>query len=220
MSEPERDVRSEQEVVSPAGAAPPPAGAESAEHADGRPVAAVADALADAPDAPAGDAPEGDAPAIDEEAIDEEAELRERASKADVYLDLAQRTQADFDNYRKRMTREVRAAEARGIGRLARELLPALDNLERALAAVDASEPGNHLSEGIRLVTAELSAALGRTGIQGYSPKGEVFDPSQHEAVAQHPVDGAESGTVVEVLQSGYRLNEAILRPARVIVAS
>ena len=68
-------------------------------------------------------------------------ELRERASKADRYLDLAQRTQADFDNYRKRMTREVRAAEARGIGRLARELLPALDNLERALAAVESADP-------------------------------------------------------------------------------
>jgi len=155
----------------------------------------------------------------DDEAFDE-SDLRERADKADTYLELAQRTQADFDNYRKRMTREVRAAEARGIGRLARELLPALDNLERALAAVESAEPQHHLSEGIRLVTAELSAALGRTGIQGYSPDGERFDPVEHEAVAQHPVEGAEPGTVVQVLQSGYRLNETILRPARVIVAS
>jgi len=150
----------------------------------------------------------------------DEAALRERADKADVYLDLAQRTQADFDNYRKRMTREVRAAEARGIGRLARELLPALDNLERALAAIESDESANRLSEGIRLVTAELSAALGRSGVQGYSPAGEPFDPTRHEAVAQHPVDGAEPGTVVQVLQPGYRLNESILRPARVIVAS
>ena len=209
MSAPERDT---QEVAPPAGAAPPPAGPDDAAAADGQPPAAVQDA-------PAQVSSEEEA-ADDAPAVDEEAELRERASKADVYLDLAQRTQADFDNYRKRMTREVRAAEARGIGRLARELLPALDNLERALLAVDATESGNHLSEGIRLVTAELSAALGRTGIEGYSPKGEPFDPSQHEAVAQHPVEGAESGTVVEVLQSGYRLNEAILRPARVIVAS
>jgi molecular chaperone GrpE len=153
------------------------------------------------------------------EATPEDA-LRERAGKADEYLNLAQRTQADFDNYRKRMVREVRAAEARGIGKLARELLPALDNLERALAAVETSDPEHHLSAGIRLVTAELSAALGRTGIQGYSPVGELFDPSQHEAVAQQPFEGAEPGTVAQVLQSGYRLNEAILRPARVIVAS
>jgi molecular chaperone GrpE len=157
-----------------------------------------------------------DAPAAEPD----DADLHERAGKADAYLELAQRTQADFDNYRKRMTREVRAAEARGIGRLARELLPAIDNLERALAAVETAEPRHHLSEGIRLVTAELSAALGRTGIQGYDPKGERFDPVQHEAVAQQPVAGAEPGTVVEVLQAGYRLNEAILRPARVIVAS
>lgn len=161
-----------------------------------------------------------DEPDADADADDDHADLHERAGKADAYLELAQRTQADFDNYRKRMTREVRAAESRGIGRLARELLPAIDNLERALAAVDAAEPRHHLSEGIRLVTAELSAALGRTGIQGYDPKGERFDPAQHEAVAQHPVAGAEPGTVVEVLQAGYRLNEAILRPARVIVAS
>lgn len=158
--------------------------------------------------------------AQDELDVEARADLHERAGKADAYLELAQRTQADFDNYRKRMTREVRAAEARGIGRLARELLPAIDNLERALAAVETAEPMHHLSEGIRLVTAELSAALGRTGIQGYDPKGERFDPVQHEAVAQQPVAGAEPGTVVEVLQPGYRLNEAILRPARVIVAS
>ena len=63
-------------------------------------------------------------------------------------------------------------------------------------------------------------AALGRTGVEGYDPTGEQFDPNQHEAVAQHDVEGTESGTVVQELQSGYRLNEAILRPARVIVAS
>jgi molecular chaperone GrpE len=189
-------------------AGPSDADADAGSEADvlqAPPDAALAEAL-DEPEAPP-----------DDEA---RADLHERAGRADAYLELAQRTQADFDNYRKRMTREVRAAEARGIGRLARELLPAIDNLERALAAVETAEPRHHLSEGIRLVTAELSAALGRTGIQGYDPKGERFDPAQHEAVAQHPVAGAEPGTVVEVLQAGYRLNEAILRPARVIVAS
>ena len=149
------------------------------------------------------------------------AELRERAEKADQYLALAQRTQADFENFRKRMTRDVRAAEARGMGRLAKELLPALDNLDRALAAVESSEADkeHHLTKGIRLVQSELSSALARTGIEGYATKGERFDPVQHEAVAQTPVAGAEPGTIVEVLQSGYRLNELVLRPARVIVA-
>jgi molecular chaperone GrpE len=148
-----------------------------------------------------------------------EDELRERAAKADAYLALAQRTQADFENYRKRMVRDVRAAEARGMGRLARELLPAIDNLERAVAALEAADENHHMTDGIRLVTTELTAALGRTGIEGYAAKGERFDPACHEAVAQHKVDGAEAGTIIEVLQSGYRLNDSILRPARVIVA-
>ncbi len=166
--------------------------------------------------------PESDpAPGSAPEAEPDPAELRERAAKADEYLALAQRTQADFENFRKRMTRDVRAAEARGIGRLARELLPALDNLERALASVEAAgeDQEHHLTRGIRLVQSDLSAALARTGIEGYAQKGERFDPVRHEAVAQQPVDGAEPGTIVEVLQAGYRLNDAVLRPARVIVA-
>jgi molecular chaperone GrpE len=210
-----------EEVVPPAGAGPqPPAWDQSA---------AAADAAADAADGTPASAP--DRPAIadfDSEPVAEGVGVEpdpaaEAQALADRYLDLAQRTQADFDNYRKRMTREVRAAEARGIGRLARELLPALDNLERAVAAADtasAAKAEHDLSQGIRLVTAELSAALGRTGIKGYDPTGEAFDPVQHEAVAQQPIEGAEPGTIVQVLQSGYRLNEAILRPARVIVAS
>ncbi|MGH2917795.1 MAG: nucleotide exchange factor GrpE, partial [Solirubrobacteraceae bacterium] len=163
-------------------------------------------------------AAEAEAVALEEDAL---AELRERAAKADEYLDLAQRTQADFENFRKRMMRDVQAAEARGTGRLARELLPALDNLERALAAVEASDADSehHMTKGFRLVQSELAAALQRTGIEGFTPRGEPFDPAEHEAVAQHPVEGAETGTIVEVLQAGYRLNGAILRPARVIVA-
>jgi len=167
----------------------------------------------DAPAAPA--APEEDGTGVDP------AALRERAGKADEYLALAQRTQADFENFRKRMTRDVRAAEARGMGRLARELLPALDNLDRAIAAVEASDDHEEhdLTKGIRLVQSELSAALARAGIEAYAAKGERFDPVHHEAVAQTPVEGAEAGSIVEVLQSGYRLNELVLRPARVVVA-
>jgi molecular chaperone GrpE len=215
----DRQVDFEREAVAPPETAPsPPVEGELDAAATEAAVAEAAIAETDGLAAAAGDGDGAGAEAGDEPLEDDpEAELREQAGR---YLELAQRTQADFDNYRKRMTREVRAAEARGIGRLARELLPALDNLERALAAVESAEPTNHLSEGIRLVTKELSAALGRTGIEGYDPTGEPFDPNQHEAVAQHEVEGAESGTVVQVLQSGYRLNEAILRPARVIVAS
>jgi molecular chaperone GrpE len=178
-----------------------------------------------------GDSPAPPAPVAEEEtaeAVSEapapapelaEAELRERAGKADDYLALAQRTQADFENYRKRMVRDVRAAEARGMGRLAKELLPAIDNLERAVAALEAADEDHHMTDGIRLVTTELAAALGRTGIEGYAAKGERFDPVYHEAVGQYAIEGTEPGTIIEVLQPGYRLHDSVLRPARVIVA-
>jgi molecular chaperone GrpE len=150
-------------------------------------------------------------------------ELLARADKADEYLALAQRTQADFENFRKRMARDVVAAETRGVAKLARELLPALDNLGRALAAAEATDgdqPEHHLAAGIRLVHDELLAALNRVGIEPFDPKGERFDPTEHEAMAQQPVEGAEPGTVVEVYQQGFRHEGAVLRPARVVVAA
>ena len=148
-------------------------------------------------------------------------ELLARAGKADEYLALAQRTQADFENFRKRMARDVAAADARGVGRLAKELLPALDNLGRALAAAEAEgEADGHLGTGVKLVHDELLAVLKRVGIEPFSPRGERFDPNEHEAMAQQPVDGAEAGTVVEVYQQGFRQGESVLRPARVVVAA
>lgn len=144
-------------------------------------------------------------------------ELLATAAQRDEYLALAQRTQADFENYRKRMARESGLAQQRGFSKLAKELLPALDNLDRALEAADQDDP---LLQGVRLVRTELAAALGRCGIESFAPVGEVFDPAQHEAMAQQPVEDAESGTVAEVYQLGYRLGEHIIRPARVLVAS
>jgi molecular chaperone GrpE len=146
-------------------------------------------------------------------------ELVETAAQRDEYLALAQRTQADFENYRKRVARESASAQARGCILLAKELLPALDNLDRALEAAAKDDP---LLEGVRLVRSELSAALARTGIESFSPAGEVFDPAVHEAVAtsEQGADGAAGGTVVEVFQPGYRLGETIIRPARVVVAA
>jgi molecular chaperone GrpE len=143
-------------------------------------------------------------------------ELLAKARERDEYLSLAQRTQADFENFRKRAAKEQSAAESRGMARLARELLPALDNLALALEA-DAS--GEDFVAGVRLVHSELHAALERLGIEAYSPQGERFDPNVHEAMARQPVEGAESGTVVEVYQQGYRMNGVVLRPARVVVA-
>jgi molecular chaperone GrpE len=137
------------------------------------------------------------------------------------YKDQWLRAAADLDNVRKRARRDVAAAETRGIMRLARELLPALDNFERALAAAE-GQPENrdhHLTDGIRLVQSELLAALARVGIEPDSPKGERFDPHRHEALAQQPVEGAEPGTIVEVYSAGYRHGEDVLRAAKVVVA-
>ena len=138
------------------------------------------------------------------------------------YKDRWMRTAADLENVRRRSRRDVALAEGRGIARLARELLPALDNLERALAAAEA-QPENadhHLTDGIRLVQAELQAALERVGITQDAPVGEQFDPHVHEAVAQQPAaDGVEPGTVIEVFSAGYRLGDEVLRAAKVIVA-
>jgi molecular chaperone GrpE len=144
-------------------------------------------------------------------------ELVAIAAQRDEYLALAQRTQADFENYRKRVAKESAAAAERGVAKLTRELLPALDNLDRALEAAEEEDP---LLEGVRLVRAELSAALARVGVESFDPKGEQFDPVHHEAMAQQPVEGAASGTVAEVYQPGYRLNGTVIRPARVVVAA
>jgi molecular chaperone GrpE len=145
-------------------------------------------------------------------------ELVKVAAQRDEYLALAQRTQADFENYRKRVARETAGAQERGVAGLAKELLPALDNLDRALESAEEDDP---LLKGVRLVRSELSAALARAGIESFHPLGEPFDPSLHEAVATAPaVEGAAGGAVTEVYQDGYRLGESILRPARVVVSA
>jgi len=137
--------------------------------------------------------------------------------QAAKYLALAQRTQADFENFRKRMARENAAAIDRGVSKLAKELLPALDHLEHALKAAQGHED---VIKGFALVRDEIVRALERVGIQPFAPQGEAFDPTEHEAMASQPVEGAEAGTVVEVYQQGYRINGAVLRPARVVVAA
>lgn len=164
-------------------------------------------------------APSADGHVADDEASEagELDELLAKASERDEYLALAQRTQADFENYRKRIARESTAAESRGLVRLARELLPALDSLDRALAAATDADEG--LIEGLRLVQRELLGALERVGVEPYGAAGEQFDPEFHEAVAQQPFEDCEPGEIVEVYQSGYRLAGGVIRPARVLVA-
>jgi molecular chaperone GrpE len=155
-------------------------------------------------------------PANEQERMEEKEAAEEQPSEQpEDYLALAQRIQADFENYRKRAAREAAAAGERAKSGLVRELLPIVDNLERALASAEEGE--QHLAEGVRLVHSELIAVLERNGIQQFDPSGEKFDPAEHEALSVR--DEGEVGLVLDVVEKGYRANGTVLRPARVVVS-
>lgn len=146
-------------------------------------------------------------------------ELLAAANKErEEYLELARRTKADFENFRKRVAGDVQAAQARGKVEVAREVIDAVDNLERALEAADGDPEG--LRSGVEMVLGGLRETLSRNGVEVVDPKGEKFDPNRHEALSTQPVEGTESGVVVEVLQKGYTLDDQLVRPARVVVSS
>jgi molecular chaperone GrpE len=148
------------------------------------------------------------------EEVEETGELEEEAPPAhdEAYLRLA----ADFDNYRKRVSREQAGLITRATERLVNELLPVLDDLARALEAAEQHEEAK-LEEGVRLVHRQLAAILAKEGLAEIETEGR-FDPNVHEALLSQPSD-AEHGTVLEVIQKGYRLGDRVLRPARVIIA-
>jgi len=170
------------------------------------------------PTPPAGEAAAEDAQDLGRVEHDLDALLEER----DQYLDLAKRTKADFENYRKRMAADVLAATGRGKAEALRDVLPVLDDLERAIQAAGLDPEGDSpdgLAHGVLLVFRSLRDALSKNGIEALDPTGERFDPQLHEALSAQPADGVESGHVVETMQKGYRLGELLLRPARVVVA-
>jgi len=149
-----------------------------------------------------------------------DAELEERLAEVererDEYLNDLKRVAADFENYRKRVARDQEGLVARAHERLVKELLPVLDDLERALEAAAQHEEAK-LEEGVRLVHRELVEALSREGLVEVETDGQ-FDPHVHEALLSQPSE-QEDGSVMEVLQKGYRLGDRVLRPARVVVS-
>jgi molecular chaperone GrpE len=154
-------------------------------------------------------------PGPEQEAPDPLADVtRER----DEYLDALQRLKAEFDNYRKRAARDQEQLVARAHERLVKELLPVLDDLERALAAAEEHEEAK-LEEGVRLVHRALVDALQKEGLAEIETDGQ-FDPHVHEALLSQPDDDRESGAILDVLQKGYRIGDKVVRPARVIVAA
>jgi molecular chaperone GrpE len=149
---------------------------------------------------------------------DLDALLSEAHKERDEYLELARRTKADFENFRKRAAAQAEEAQVRGKIAVAREVIDAVDNLERALEAADGD--GHALRDGVEMVLSGLRETLSRNGVETVDPKGEKFDPTQHEALSTQPVEGTESGVVVEVLQKGYALGDQLVRPARVVVSA
>jgi molecular chaperone GrpE len=171
-----------------------------------------------------------DSAGLDRVERDIEALLEDTQRERDEYLQLAQRARADFENYRRRAAQDARDAESRGKSSLARELVPTLDNLERALraagidpdaddAAAEESGDGAGLAHGVLLVYRELRATLQRAGVETYDPTGERFDPAWHEALATRAQEGTEAGLVLETIEKGYRLDGQVLRAAKVIVS-
>jgi molecular chaperone GrpE len=168
--------------------------------------------------------PAGEAQETRDEAIegDLDALLAKAERERDEYLDLAKRTKADFENFRKRMSAEVLAAGGRGKAEVLRDVLPVLDDLERALQAAGLDPEGDSedgLAHGVLLVFRSLRDSLAKHGIEAVDPTGERFDPNLHEALSAQPAEGVESGVVVETMQKGYRFGDQLIRPARVVVA-
>ncbi len=138
-----------------------------------------------------------------------EAARRER----DEYLDALRRLKAEFENSRKRQERERTRILETASERLVAELLPVLDNLDRAL------EAGGDIHEGVQAIRDQLVAALGKEGLLPVASDGQPFDPNVHEAVMSQPSDEYEEGTILQTFQRGYLLNGKPIRPAKVVVA-
>lgn len=165
---------------------------------------------------------EGDATAAAEAAPQATGdELARVTEERDDYLDSLQRLKADFDNYRKRTERERPLLAEAGVRDLVADLLPVLDNLERALdalvAAGDAATTG--IVAGVDMVRSHLAALLSGRGVQEIPAHGEVFDPNVHEAVQRMASPEHPEGVVMAVVERGYRMSDVVIRPAKVVVS-
>ena len=147
----------------------------------------------------------------------EVVELEALRAENEELIDTVQRVKAEFDNYRKRAARDQESLVARAGERIVKELLPILDDLERALEAAESHEEAK-LEEGVKLVHRQLEQLLEREGLAPVATDGK-FDPNVHEALLSQP-SAADEGSVIQVLQKGYRLGDRVLRPARVVVSS
>lgn len=146
-------------------------------------------------------------------------DLETLREERDKFLGLLQRTQADFENYQKRNQRERDQERRYWYAPLALDLLPVLDNLERALAAAKQVNESGPLVQGVQMVLSQFLDLLKRYGVTPIEAEGKAFDPNRHEAVMQQPAD-VPPNHVVQVLERGFMLHDRVLRPAKVIVSA
>ncbi len=151
--------------------------------------------------------------------LDLAARIKAAEAERDEFKALAQRTRADFENYQKRAQREAMQEKRYAHGALAQDLLPILDNLDRALAAAKQVGEEGPLVQGVGMVQSQSLDALKRHGITRIEAQGQPFDPNLHQAVMQQPSD-QPANTVLQVLEQGFMLHDRVLRPARVIVST
>ena len=146
-------------------------------------------------------------------------------STADLETELAEargralRAQAELENFRKRIRRDMEEERRYASLPLIRDLLPVIDNLDRALSAVEADNDASGLREGVQMVARQLQAVLEQHDCQVIDAIGLSFDPMCHEAIAEQPSDEHPAGTVMEVAQVGYRIHDRVIRPTQVIVS-
>jgi molecular chaperone GrpE len=148
------------------------------------------------------------------------ARLQTMERQRDEYLDLAKQTRADFENYQKRAARDLATERRFAQSPLANDLLPALDNLERAITAATQAGDNGPLAQGVSMVQTQLLDILRRHGVSRMEAQGQPFDPNLHQAVVQQASADHPPQTVLQVLEPGYMLHDRVLRPARVVVST
>jgi molecular chaperone GrpE len=146
------------------------------------------------------------------------SDLERVSAERDQYLDALQRLKAEFDNFRKRNDRERQSIATGATREVVRGLLPVMDNLERAVAAL--GDQGEQIVAGLEMVRGQLAGLLAGHGVEEIPASGEQFDPTVHEAIASTPSPDHPEGTVIQVIEKGYRQDDHVLRPTRVVIAS
>lgn len=162
--------------------------------------------------------PENGSEADDAEVTTED--LEEARRECAELMERLQRTAADYQNFQKRVAKRIDEAVAFAVRDLVLDLLPVIDNFERALEAARTDADPQAFRDGVQLVHDQLIGALARHGIERIDAQGEPFDPEHHEAVSHVPVEEVPPNHVAEVLQTGYRLGERTIRPSRVVVSA